>query len=141
VARLDLRDRSTKVIGKGDKERVVCFDHACARAIDRYLRQRSRHTHAASPRLWLGVRNRPPMTANGIYQMVARRSERLGIHMYPHKFRHTFSHNWLDNGGTPGDLMSLNGWDSEAMVRYYGSSASSARAQRHYDQIDVMRGI
>jgi integrase/recombinase XerD len=141
VDRLDLRERETPVIGKGDKERIVHFDHACARAIDRYLRLRARHTHADSTLLWLGVNNRPPMTADGVYQMVARRAKRLGIHMFPHKFRHTFSHNWLDRGGAPGDLKQLNGWDSDAMVGHYGASAAASRAARHYDQVNVMGGI
>jgi hypothetical protein len=29
--------------------------------------------------LWLSVHNRPPMTASGIYQMIARRGRQRGI--------------------------------------------------------------
>jgi integrase len=67
-----------------------------------------------------------------------RRGREAGVDVYPHKFRHTFSHNWLDNGGAEGDLMELNGWSSPQMLARYGRSARSARARRHYD--DVMRG-
>jgi hypothetical protein len=49
--------------------------------------------------------------------------------------RHTFSHNWLDNGGAEGDLMELNGWSSPQMLARYGRSARSARARRHYDDV------
>jgi hypothetical protein len=49
---------------------MVKFSYDAARAIDRYLRVRGRHTHAHSRRVWLGVNNRPPMTSNGIYQMI-----------------------------------------------------------------------
>jgi len=31
---------------------------------------------------------------------------------YPHRFRHHFSHTWLDRGGAERDLMELNGWTS-----------------------------
>jgi integrase/recombinase XerD len=55
-------------------------------------------------------------------------------------FRHTFSHNWLDKGGTEGDLMSLNGWKSRQMLGHYGAEGRSLRARRHYDTIDVMGG-
>jgi hypothetical protein len=51
------------------------------------------------------------------------------------RFRHHFSHTWLDRGGAEGDLMELNGWSSPQMLRRYGASARSARARRTYDRI------
>jgi site-specific recombinase XerD len=36
------------------------------------------------------------------------------LHAYPHRFRHHFSHTWLDRGGEGGDLMELNGWSTPA---------------------------
>ena len=53
--------------------------------------------------------------------------------MYPHRFRHHFSHTWLDRGGTEGDLMELNGWSSPQMLRRYGARTRSAC--RTYDRI------
>jgi integrase len=35
-----------------------------------------------------------PMTASGIYQVIERRGRQAGVAVSPHKFRHTFSHNW-----------------------------------------------
>ena len=52
------------------------------------------------------------MTASGIYQVIARRGRECGIDVSPHRFRHHFSHTWLDRGGAEGDLMELNGWTS-----------------------------
>jgi len=60
--------------------------------------------------LWLGVNGRGPMTAAGIYQAVARPGRQCGVTAYPHRFRHHFSHTWLDRGGAERDLMELNGW-------------------------------
>jgi integrase len=71
----------------------------------------------------------------GIYQMTARRGQQCGVDVYPHRFRHHFSHTWLDRGGPEGDLMELNGWVSPQMLRRYGASARSARARRTYDRI------
>ena len=96
---------------------------------------RSRHAQAHRPQLWLGVNNRGPMTANGIYQMIARRGRQCGVDAWTHRFRHHFSHTWLDRGGAEGDLMELNGWSSPQMLRLYGASARSARARRTYDRI------
>ena len=61
--------------------------------------------------------------------------EYCGVHLYPHRFRHHFSHTWLDRGGPEGDLMELNGWTSPQMLRRYGASARSARARRTYGRI------
>ena len=57
------------------------------------------------------------------------------VAVYPHRFRHHFSHTWLDRGGPEGDLMELNGWTSPQMLRRYGAGARSARARRTYDRI------
>jgi integrase/recombinase XerD len=81
------------------------------------------------------MNNWAPMTANGIYQMVARRGRQCGVAVYPHRFRHHFSHTWLDRGGAEGDMMELNGWTSPQMLRRYAASARSARARRSYDRI------
>jgi hypothetical protein len=54
---------------------------------------------------------------------------------FRHRFRHHFSHAWLDRGTAGGDLMELNGWTSLPMLRRYGASARAARARRSYDRI------
>ena len=132
---VDLWRREITVRGKGGRPRVVRIGHEAARAVDRYLRVRSRHGQAWRAELWLGVSNRGPMTANGIYQMIARRGRQAGVDAWTHRFRHHFSHTWLDRGGAEGDLMELNGWSSPQMLRRYGASARSARARRTYDRI------
>jgi integrase len=112
-----------------------------ARSLDRYLRARARHAQAWRPQLWLGAGNRGPMTASGIYQVIARRGRQCGVEVFPHRFRHHFSHTWLDRGGAEGDLMELNGWTSPQMLRRYGASARSARARRSYDRIMTGRWL
>jgi integrase/recombinase XerD len=132
---IDLWQREITVHGKGGKTRTVKISHDAARAVDRYLRVRARHAQAYQPQLWLGANNRGPLTASGIYQVIVRRGRECGIDVYPHRFRHHFSHIWLDRGGPEGDLMELNGWTSPQMVRRYGASARSARARRTYDRV------
>jgi site-specific recombinase XerD len=132
---LDLWHREITVHGKGRKTRTVKISHGAARALDRYIRVRARHAQAHRPQLWLGIGNRGPMTASGIYQVIVRRGRECGIEVFPHRFRHHFSHTWLDRGGAEGDLMELNGWSSPQMLRRYGASARSARARRSYDRV------
>lgn len=52
-----------------------------------------------------------------------RRGRQCGVAVHPHRFRHHFSHTWLDRGGPEGDLMELNGWASP-------QDAPPARRQR-----------
>jgi len=77
--------------GKGGKDRIVRIGHQAARSLDRYLRARSRHEQAWRPQLWLGAGNREPLTAAGIYQMIARRGRQCGVDLFPHRFRHVLS--------------------------------------------------
>jgi integrase/recombinase XerD len=138
---LDLQQREITVRGKGGRPRIVRIGHEAALALDRYVRIRSKHAQAWRPQLWLGMNNRGPMTSNGIYQMIARRGRQCGVDAWPHRFRHHFSHTWLDRGGAEGDLMELNGWSSPQMLRRYGASARSARARRTYDRILEIRAL
>ena len=132
---IDLWQREITVRGKGGKDRIVKIGHQATRSLDRYLRARARHAQAWRNQLWLGINNREPLTAAGIYQLIARRGRQCGVAVHPHRFRHHFSHTWLDRGGPEGDLMELNGWASPQMLRRYGASARSARARRTYDRI------
>jgi integrase len=132
---IDLWQREITVRGKGGRPRIVKISHDTARAVDRYLRARALHPQAWRPQLWLGTGSRGPLTASGIYQAVARRGRQAGVDVWPHRFRHHFSHTWLERGGPEGDLMELNGWSSPQMLARYGASARSARARRTYDRI------
>lgn len=127
-------EREATVTGKAKKTRTVKYSYEAARALDKYMRMRAKHRLAHLPELWVGIRG--PLSDSGIYQLIERRAERVRVKdVHPHRFRHHFSHTWLDRGGAEGDLMELNGWDSPQMLRRYGRSAASSRARRGYDRI------
>ena len=109
--------------GQGGKARIVRISHQTAVTLDRYIRVLARHAQAYRPQL--GVNNRGPVTANGIYQMIVRRGRQSGVAVHPHRFRHHFSHAWLDRGGAEGDSMELNGWTSPQMLRRDGASPAA----------------
>ena len=70
-----------------------------------------------------------PLTGSGVAQLLERRCEQAGIpKVNAHKFRHTFSHLWLAQGGEEGDLMRLNRWRTRGMVDRYAASAATERA-------------
>jgi integrase/recombinase XerD len=58
------------------------------------IEKRARLDQAGKPPIRLP--NRGPLTPTGIYQIVARRGRQCGVNVYPRRFRHHFSHTWLD---------------------------------------------
>ena len=106
----------------------------------KYLRARRAHKDSNRPAMWLGRNG--PMTPSGVAQILNRRAELAGVeNLHPHRFRHTFAHEWLAAGGQESDLMMLAGWTSPAMVRRYGRSAAADRARdahRRLSPVDRM---
>ncbi|NNH75850.1 tyrosine-type recombinase/integrase [Nocardia uniformis] len=127
---LDFEENSVLVIGKGRRPRQAPFGDKTRIALRRYLRIRKQHPAAqrGSTALWLGKRG--PMTGSGIRQIIERRAAAAGIdHLTPHRFRHFFAHNWLDNGGSEQDLMMLAGWRSREMIGRYARATAVTRAR------------
>ena len=126
---LDLDRESATVTGKGNKVRPLYFSAKTARALDRYLRERAKHRYASDPALFLSQRGR--MSGDGVRDLVHRLGVQAGIDdLHPHRFRHTFAHDFLVSGGQERDLKRLAGWSSDVMLERYGASAADQRAEQ-----------
>ncbi len=130
VSDVDLDHREALVTGKGRRNRVVTFGRKAAWALDRYLAERSRHRYADFPALWLGERNKGPMTPSGVYQMIGRRGEMVGIKgLHPHVLRHSWAHLMKTAGMSDEEIMRAAGWRSPQMLARYAASTSAERAR------------
>lgn len=129
VADVDLDREMALVTGKGRKIRPVYFGTRTARALDRYLRERKRHRWAHVDALFLSERG--PLSPDGVRERMKVRGAEAGIaeRLHPHRFRHTFAHDYLMAGGQERDLKRLAGWTSDVMLERYGASAADVRAR------------
>jgi site-specific recombinase XerD len=119
---------------KSKRGRAAPFGRKTARAMDRYLRSRSRHPYAEQPWLWLGKRGR--LADSGILQMVARRGDQAGLPgLHPHRFRHSFAHQLKAAGMATEQVMALGGWRDPGTLARYGRGAAAERALAAYAHV------
>jgi site-specific recombinase XerD len=127
VADWDRRQDLLTLTGKTGT-RVVSLSPSTGEALSRYVRVRVRHRLASSDALWLSLKG--TLKHSGVSQLLVRRCRQAGLpRLNPHRFRHTFSHEFRAAGGSEGDLMYLAGWSSTTMAHRYGRSAAAERAR------------
>jgi site-specific recombinase XerD len=135
-------DSSTvEVTGKGRRRRRVAFGPKCGKVLLAYLRARARQNGAQNTdRVWTGMRG--PLHEQAVWAIVKRRGEAAGVEgVFPHLFRHTMAHRFRAKGGQEGDLASLGGWRSPAMLARYGASAATERAIDAHRRVDHLGGV
>lgn len=116
---IDLQSRTIKVLGKGNKERIIPFSTRTATAIFKVLAQ----TDTEYP---FGL-NRCRLTH--LLQEIGKRAGVQKVHA--HRFRHTFAVYYLRNGGDIFSLQAILGHSSMEMVKRYLALAQVDINQAH----------
>ncbi len=105
---VNMTANSIKVLGKGQKERLVYFGKRTSKALWKLLTPRLKDSKSEDLVFTVGLEDDlRPMTRDVLRRLLVRIGERAGVaHVYPHRFRHTFAITYLRNDG---DLFTLAG--------------------------------
>ena len=99
--RIDLNARFIRVIGKGNKTRIVPVGRRAVEAVEAYLttERPTLVTRKTGNHIFISVRG-TRLTTQRVWQIAKKRAELAGIetHVYPHLFRHSFATHLLTNG-------------------------------------------
>ncbi|WRS28107.1 tyrosine recombinase XerC [Oscillospiraceae bacterium MB08-C2-2] len=88
----DIRENTLKLLGKGNKERVVYLNDACLFALGEYLKVRPQPTHKEHQNALFLSRQSTRLTARRVEQIVEQCLRQAGLSgkgYSPHKLRHT----------------------------------------------------
>lgn len=121
-----------KVIGKGQKERIVPIGLYTKKLLIKYMNGYRPTPIYESKRLFLD-RYLKPLTENGVKELFNRLKKKTGIdRLHPHILRHTFATKYLMNGGDIFSLQQILGHTSLEMVRKYSHLASAYIMRTHH---------
>lgn len=137
VAGYDRAERTVRVIGKGNKERVVPVGAPAARAIDRYLAEgrpvlAERAAPASCDEMFLGSRG-AAMNTSVVYKTVSRQLDAKpgSGPRGPHTFRHTAATHMLDGGADLRVVQEMLGHSSLASTQVYTHVSTEKLAQNY----------
>ncbi len=123
----DIYDDHLRVVGKGNKERMIYFAGGCREAIDDYLAVRDPERIVAEDKNALFIsRDHRRISVRGVQKMVDKKLLQAGLDVSrysPHKLRHTAA-----------TLMLKNGVDTRALQEVLGhSNLNTTQIYTHLD--------
>jgi integrase/recombinase XerC len=137
--RIDFEDRLVRVIGKGNKERIVPIGRKALSAIGEYLTGTGHLRRKASPdpggeALFINAYGRR-LSTRSIGLIVKRYAGELGLpsDISPHSLRHTFATHLLDGGADLRSVQELLGHSSLSTTQKY-THVSLDRLMEVYDR-------
>jgi len=139
LKRHDLKDKRARVIGKGNRERVIFFDDTAWRAITVYLRERDAHgfmSNADEPLFCRhddGAGNKIlPLSTNAARNWLTHYCKKAGAeHITPHQFRHRFGTNVLRQTENLAVTQDLMGHENANTTRIYAKLLEEDLATAH----------
>ena len=117
-----LEDGVLKVLGKGNKERLIPIGKQVQRLLWRYINRYRPEPRGPNYNFVFLTRDGSPLTKDRVEKIIAYYGKKVGIsgvRCSPHTFRHTAAIKFLRNGGDVFSLQKMLGHASLEMTRRY----------------------
>lgn len=121
ISDINFYDKTIKIKGKGNKERIVLYGDICQKKLNDYLNNsRPLYEKEKTPYLLLNQNGRK-LTTRGVQTIIDDiiRHSSLQIHISPHVLRHTFATHLLNNGADLLTVQELLGHSSLKATEVY----------------------
>jgi integrase/recombinase XerD len=132
---VDLDARIVRVVGKGDKERIVPIGRAAVEALRRYLsRGRPHLDRRHRPELFLNARG-GPLTRAGAFLVLRRVAEAAGLEpgrVHPHLLRHSFATHLLEGGADLRSVQEMLGHADLSTTELYTHVSDRRRRELYF---------
>ena len=124
VQSVALKDRVVRVLGKGNKERIIPFTADCQKVLKAYIDKERivllRKSKDMSPALFLNAQGER-LTTRGLEYILDAIEEKIGLYvgLHPHILRHSFATHLLENGADLRVIQELLGHESINATQVY----------------------
>lgn len=118
----DVRGDQLRVLGKGNKERILYLNEACQRALADWLTERSALTLVDQNALFVTLQNRRRISRAAVHKLVKKHLAAAGLdaaQYSSHKLRHTAATLMLQNGVDVRTLQEVLGHDHLNTTQIY----------------------
>lgn len=116
---ISIDDRVVRIVGKGDKERIVPFYKGFGKQLLEYKQKYWMH-YAKKDYVFVSLRGNQ-FTSRGVQFLMQKHADEIGMSMnvHPHMFRHSFATHLLDNGADIRVVQELLGHSSLSTTQIY----------------------
>ena len=118
----DVRGDQLRVLGKGNKERMLYLNDACQRALENWLTERDSLTLVDQNALFVTLQNRRRISTAAVHKLVKKHLAAAGLdssQYSSHKLRHTAATLMLQNGVDVRTLQEVLGHDHLNTTQIY----------------------
>jgi integrase/recombinase XerC len=117
---IDLADRTVRVLGKGNKTRIVPVGRQAVSALKHWLQERAGLAKSGVDALFVSQRGRP-LSVRTVQLRIGAWGRRmgLGVHVHPHMFRHSFATHLLESSGNLRGVQELLGHADISTTQIY----------------------